>query len=277
MEIYDCGGEVKITGISDFDLSKTFECGQCFRWNADENGAYAGIAYGSAARVRRDGDNVCISGSVHEFNDLWRSYFDLDRDYAQIRKQLVISPFMKCASEFGAGIRILRQEPWEALCSFILSQNNNIPRIKKNIEVLCRDFGNSVAFGGKVFYTFPSAEALCRLTEADLSPLRCGYRARYIIEAAKAVAGGHLNLDALAALPENEARAALMALCGVGSKVADCVLLYGLHMTDSFPVDVWIKRALEEHFPPDFNPGVFSPYAGIAQQYIFHYTRNTKS
>ena len=274
MEIYDRGGEVEIAGASDFDLARVFECGQCFRWDAEQNGEYTGVAKGRAARLRSGGGSVFISGSMSDFEMVWFDYFDLGRDYAEIRRRLCIDGFMEDATAFGAGIRILRQDRWEALCSFIISQCNNIPRIKKITAALCRLFGDELLFEGKTLYTFPSAERLAVLEKEDLAPIRCGYRDEYIIGAARAVASGALDLDALSASTPGSARAALKSLRGVGDKVADCVLLFGLNMMDAFPLDVWMKRAVTERYGAKFDPAVFSPYAGIAQQYIFHYTRS---
>ena len=266
--------EIEITDISDFDLQKTFECGQCFRWNAEENGDYVGVAHGRVARLRSVGESVFISGSIEDFESIWREYFDIDRDYAIIRQKLCIDDFMSSATEFGAGIRLLRQDKWEALCSFIISQNNNIPRIKTIIENLCREFGDIVNFESKHYYSFPSATMLASRNAESLASLRCGYRAEYIIRAAKMVAGGDIDLEALSRSSLGKARKELKILHGVGDKVADCVMLFGLHMLDAFPLDVWMKRAVVQHYGTGFNPDIFSPYAGIAQQYIFHYVRN---
>jgi len=276
MVILDRGGEVEIQGISDFDLERIFECGQCFRWDADEDGSgsYIGVAKGLAARLRKTGNSVFISGTLEDYESVWRDYFDLERDYAAIRKQLCIDDFMKEAIEFGAGIRILRQDRWEALCSFIISQCNNIKRIKNIVSVLCREFGEPIEFEGAIFYTFPSAERISVLSEENLAPLRCGYRAAYIIGAARAVASGEIDLDLLSQSSPTDARNSLKELRGIGNKVADCALLFGLNMLDAFPLDVWMKRAVAEHYGKGFDPNIFSPYAGIAQQYIFHYVRN---
>ena len=274
MRYYDCGGEIEITDIYDFDPVRIFECGQCFRWDANESGVYTGVAFNRAARVRRVGGSIFISGTIEDFEMIWRDYFDLDRDYSEIRKKLCVDDIMKKAAEFGAGIRILRQDKWEALCSFIISQCNNIPRIKKIIAALCRDFGDSFEFEGEIFYTFPSAAKLAALNEDCLASIRCGYRAAYIIGAASAVASGDLDLDALSHGSIENARASLEKLRGVGGKVADCVVLYGLNMLDAFPLDVWMNRAVAEFYGSDFDPGIFSPFAGVAQQYIFYYVRS---
>ena len=273
MHYIDCGGEVEVAGVSDFDLVKIFECGQCFRWYADENGVYTGVAHGRAARIRQYGDSIFISGSVYDFETIWRDYFDLDRDYPNIRQRLCTDEFMQRATEHGEGIRILRQDKWEALCSFILSQCNNIPRIKKIIESLCREFGDRIKFGGEEYYAFPLAEKLAPLNEENLAPLRCGYRAAYVLSAARAVSDGAIDLDALSRGSPGDARASLKKLRGVGDKVADCVVLFGLNILDAFPVDIWMKRAIARNYGQGFDPGIFSPYAGVAQQYIFFYER----
>ena len=174
-----------------------------------------------------------------------------------------------------AGKTILRQEPWEALCSFIISQCNNISRIKGIVERLCSNFGQPVEFEGRTFYSFPSAAELAALPEAALDVLRCGYRAPYISAAAMAVAGGALDLDSLIRCDSSTAKRSLMALPGIGEKVANCVVLFGLYHMEAFPIDVWIRRALREHFPQDFDPACLGDYAGLAQQYIFYYARST--
>jgi len=273
MKIFEHDREIEISNISDFDLIKTFECGQCFRWNADESGAYVGVAFGRIVRLRSFGNSVFISGSIEEFETLWRGYFDLDRDYAEIRQKLCIDDFMRRATAYGEGIRLLRQDKWEALCSFIISQNNNIPRIKSIIDTLCHEFGDVIVFEGEQYYSFPSAKKLAALEADNLKPLRCGYRAEYIIRTAKMVADGTIDLDDLSQGTPDAARTALKKLHGVGDKVADCVMLFGLHMLDAFPLDVWMKRAVVQHYDSKFDPKIFSPYAGIAQQYIFHYSR----
>jgi len=253
----------------DLNPTATFECGQCFRWNADADGIYHGIAFGEAASVspKRDtvercGDGAILRCSEGAYERVWRDYFDVDTDYDAIRRHVSINAHMEQAAQFGAGIRILRQEPWEALCSFIISQCNNIPRIKKIVETLCALFGDEIADGQ---FAFPNAERIALLDEADLAPLRAGYRDRYIINAARAVAFGD-------GMPTTMAE--LLRLDGVGIKVASCVALFGLHDLDAFPIDTWMKKALARHFDASFDPAVFSPWAGVAQQYMFYYERS---
>ena len=165
---------------------------------------------------------------------------------------------------------MLRQEPWEALCSFIISQCNNIPRIKGIVGKLCQKFGREIEDG----FAFPEAEVIAALTPEDLAPIRAGYRAEYIVSAAREVASGALDLEALKKLPTQEARKRLLAVHGVGKKVADCVLLFGLSKTDAFPVDVWIKRVLDNVYPQGFDASVYGDLAGIVQQYLFFYARD---
>ena len=280
--------EVEITGVSDFNLERIFECGQCFRWKADTSGTYTGVAMGKVTKLRRSGigngdrcngneESIFITCSPEDYETVWHSYFDIDCDYEAIRRQLCVDEYMEKATEFGAGIRILRQDKWEALCSFIISQCNNIPRIKKIIEALCRLCGERISFENNEYFTFPSAQTLAGMTVEDLAPIRCGYRADYIINAAGAVASGKLELESLAKSQPEDARSQLKKIKGIGDKVADCAMLFGLHMLDAFPRDVWIKRALAEQYGDTFDPKIFTPHSGVAQQYIFHYARNGTS
>lgn len=262
---------VRLASAGEMDLIKTFECGQCFRWNADADGVYTGVAFGHAARIWREGDGLYLTSDAPA--SLWRDYFDLERDYGAISRAFSGGEYLDACVEYGQGIRILRQEPWEALCSFIISQCNNIKRIKGIVERLCREYGDELSFDGERVYAFPTAARLAALDEADLAPLRSGYRAAYIIAAARAVAEGALDLDALIAADYAEAKSSLLALPGVGEKVANCVVLFGLRHMEAFPIDVWIRRALREHFPRGFDPASLGEYAGLAQQYIFYYAR----
>ena len=255
---------------ANFNLAQTLDCGQAFRWKPDENGVWSGIAYGKKILLCESNGEILINGADNnDIDKIWRGYFDLERNYAEIISALGSNDVLKRAAEYGSGIRILRQEPWEALCSFIISQNNNIPRIKGIIERLCENFGEKHGD----YYSFPSAERLAALTPEELSPIRAGFRAKYIIDAAVKVADGYIDLEALKTAPAEEAQKALMCIKGVGPKVADCAMLYGLGRIEAFPRDVWIKRALTELFSGEL-PQCALPYAGIAQQYIFYYIRN---
>ncbi len=261
--------EYVLASASELSLKKTFECGQCFRWDADANGVYHGIVSGKALTVWEDNGRILCDADGEDI-PFWRTYFDLGVDYNEMSQFFTEPPYLKMCADFGRGIRILRQDPWEALISFIISQCNNIPRIKKIISSLCAYFGEALPCG---LFAFPSASVLAGLSEKDMAPLRCGYRTEYILNASRAVISGELDLHALTRLPSEEAFAQVRRIRGIGDKVANCFMLYGLHQMDRFPIDVWMKRALERHFPNNFNPAVLGPYAGLAQQYIFYYTR----
>lgn len=258
--------------VSDLDLRETLACGQCFRWKELPDGSFEGVVRGRSARVRTKGDSLILDGAEEADRAMWREYFDLDLDYGAVKRELsALHPSLAEAAQYAPGIRILNQEPFEALISFIISQNNNIKRIAGIVERLCEHFGESLE-GTRSRYAFPTAERLAELSPDDLAPIRAGFRHRYIIDAAQKVADGAVDPERLRTLPYDEARAELMRITGVGVKVADCVLLYGLHRMDGFPLDVWMKRAMAVLFP-GLEPRDFGRYAGIAQQYIFHYSR----
>ena len=263
---------VRLASAEELDIVKTFECGQCFRWNADEEGVYTGVAFGYPARIWQENGGVFIRSAAPD--SLWQGYFDLGRDYDEAASCFCTGGWLEQAVCFGRGIRILRQEPWEALCSFIISQCNNIPRIKGIVERLCAFFGEPLRFEGEEFFSFPSAERIAGLSLDDLQPLRCGYRAEYILSAANDVASGRIDLEELASTDWVSAKNALLSMKGIGEKVANCAVLFGLRHMEAFPIDVWIRRALKEHFPPGFEPASLGPCAGLAQQYIFYYERS---
>ena len=263
--------KIKLCDAKSLDIEKTFECGQCFRWNCSEKGIYTGIVGKYLAEVSVENGEVYITSEAP--SELWSDYFDLDTDYAAVSAAFAGDYLRKCV-EYGIGIRILRQDSWEALCSFIISQCNNISRIKGIVERLCEGFGEKIEANGNIYYSFPSAARLAELEPADLAVIRAGYRAEYIINAAKAVASGELDLDTLKVCDYREAIKTLRQIRGIGEKVANCVVLFGLNHMEAFPIDVWMKRALRENFPPDFDPASLGEYAGLAQQYIFYYARS---
>lgn len=259
-----------IENITDFDLAQTLDCGQAFRWKEQPDGSFKGVAHDRFVTFSMEGTSLHIDTTEDSDIELWRNYLDLAMDYGTIKISLSkLHPVLCEAAQFAPGIRILNQKPWEALCSFIISQNNNIPRIKGIIDRLCQLFGEQIDGD---YYTFPSAEKLASLTPEQLAPIRAGFRARYIIDGARRVANGETDLEAIRTMPIEDARKELMKITGVGIKVADCTLLYGLHRLDCFPMDVWMKRAMAVLFP-EMKPTDFGEYGGIAQQYIFHYSR----
>ena len=271
MEIKKDGHNLIVYNQDCINLDYTLDCGQSFRWEKEENVWYA-VVYRKKIRIEQKDKSTLVfyNTTEDEFENLWKNYFDLERDYSAIISRFADDRYLKEASEKYYGIRVLNQEPWEALCSFIISQNNNIPRIKGIIKRLCESFGDDLGDG---FFTFPSAEKLSSLTVDDLSPLRAGFRAKYIIDAAKKVTSGEINFDKILQNDISFGRESLMKICGVGPKVAECCLLYGMKKSDAFPVDVWVKRIMSELYENGL-PECAYPEIGIAQQYLFHWRRN---
>lgn len=254
---------------ANFDIRRTFLCGQCFRWSEGENGDFTGIVRGKSLTLSQNGNEVTLHGTSEQDIPFWEEYFDLGADYAGYIRTLSADPTLKTACAASPGIRILRQEPFETLVSFIISQNNNIPRIAGIISRLCENFGGRIDGG----FAFPTAEQLSGLTPEDLAPLRAGFRARYIVDAVEKVNSGAVDFAEIDRLPLDEARERLKLITGVGDKVADCVLLFAFHKLDAFPKDVWVKRLMAEYYPgglPECTKGI----EGVAQQYLFDYVRN---
>jgi len=261
---------VKANNLS---LRDAFRCGQCFRWKEDGGGTWEGVVRGRVIRIRQDGEFLNIRGVSGEEYDGWlRGYLGLDVDYDRILRILSQDSVLREAIAYSPGIRVLRQDFWETLCTFILSQNNNIPRITSLVERLCAAFGRPLEGG---WHAFPDSGVLAALREEDLSPLRAGYRSAYILDAARRVASGEISGPALAGMTLGEARKTLLGIHGVGPKVAECVLLFGAGRLDAFPLDVWMKRVMRRHYPGGL-PDYALPYAGIAQQYLFHFARTSE-
>lgn len=253
----------------DFDLDETLDCGQAFRWKKIESEydcTYKGFFLNDSLTISKKDDFFILHNtSESDFLEKWVEYFDLNTDYGKLKEIFCRDETMKKACEFAGGIRLLKQDSWETLLSFIISQNNNIPRIKLIIDRLCSHYGH-----------FPSAMELAEETPESIDYLKSGFRAKYIIDASQKVASGEINLDEIKKMPLDAARQKLMTIKGVGKKVSECVLLFGMYRTEAFPIDVWIKRVLENYYPEGF-PEYAKPYGGIAQQYLFHYIRNHAS
>lgn len=271
MECISINNGVKVSGVYDLDLAQTLDCGQSFRWTIQPDGSFNGVAFGKSVNVKLEDTTLYITNStVEDFDNYWYNYFDFGLDYGKIRGEISgIHPILNEAAKYAPGIRILQQEPYEALCTFIISQNNNIKRIKGIVQRLCEFFGEKIA---EDTFAFPTAEKMTSLSADDLAPLRAGFRNRYLIDAAQKVASGEVDLDFCRTANYEDARKELMKITGVGVKVADCTLLFGMHRIEAFPIDVWMKRAMEKLFP-DMTANDFGEFAGIAQQYIFHYSR----
>ena len=252
------------------DFSLTLDCGQSFRWRKNGDGTIHGVAFGRAITIEDKGNTAMLYGTDEkEFNEIWRSYFDIDRDYEKICEKLSSDKYLATATKEYPGIRILRQDSWEALCSFIISQNNNIPRIKGIIDRLCTNLGDDLGNGD---YSFPSPEKILQAGAEGLAPLRAGFRTKYILDAAEKVARGEIDFDKINNSTTEMGAEELKKIKGVGDKVAACTLLYGFGKVDAFPIDVWVKRILAEMYPnglPECTKGV----EGIAQQYLFHWRR----
>ncbi len=258
-----------LTLTDDFDLGLCLDCGQAFRWKQIDNGSWEGVAFAKKLNVSQEGNVITFYDTTPEdFEKIWSNYFDLNRNYKEIIETYT-EENLKTACDTYPGIRILKQDEWEAICSFIISANNNIPRIKGIIERLCENFGEDL--GGA--YSFPEPEKIARLTVEDLAPLRAGFRAKYIIDAAQKIASGEVDIEKIKTLPLADAKAELLKIKGVGEKVAQCALLYGFGRVDAFPIDVWVKRIIEELYPNGL-PKCMEGTQGIAQQYLFHWRRN---
>jgi len=282
--------DIVIHGIKNFSPAQILDCGQCFRWEADKaddpreagNKAYIGIAHGRQLRLRVDGDTLVFTDmNIDEYERIWKDYFDLSRSYSAVLRQFSHDPSLAKATAFSPGLRLMRQDPWETLVTFVLSQNSNIPRIKKMVAALCAHFGEAltshacITMGGwpNLTHAFPTPEALASLSPEALAPIKPGYRAPYIIDAARQVSEGKICLTTLQSQPTQDIKKALMQIHGVGPKVAECVLLFGFGRVETCPMDVWMKRVMSSLYPSGF-PEKLQPTAGIAQQYLFHYARN---
>lgn len=256
-----------------FSLSQTLDCGQAFRF-FEEDGVWQGVVGNRLLKMKQTDGGVCYFDiTAEEFCEKYYDYFTLGFDYAALQHELCADDTLKKAIDFAGGIRLLKQDKWETLCSFIISQNNNIPRIKGIISRLCETFGDKIS--GCDEYTFPTADKIAKLSVDDLAPLRSGFRAKYILDAAKKVSCDEIDFDLLETAPLDDARAELMKIKGVGPKVAECVLLFSCSRFDAFPLDVWMKRVMAVLYPSGL-PECALQYRGIAQQYLFHYSRSIK-
>lgn len=279
----------KLRNVKSFELRDIFECGQCFRWNKQEDGSYTGVFKNNVLNVKKNKDEIIFEGICeNDIQQTVENYFDLNRNYEKIKEQLSrIDQNMKMSIEYGNGIRILNQDLWETIISFIISANNNIPRIKGIIERLSQKYGTKISFENKDYYLFPTANQLKDVTVAELRALGLGFRDIRLYETTQMVLNNEVDLDSLHKLDTKSAREILLTLSGVGPKVADCILLFStLKRFDIFPIDVWVRRVMNELYikNPDENKvskklineiafEKFGDLAGIAQQYLFYWKR----
>lgn len=267
------------------DMKKIAESGQIFRFNVYDD-EYSLVAGDKLLFIKEDDDGYILSCSKSEFEEFWTDYFDLRLDYSDFEKNIPADDlFLTNAAEYSYGIRILNQDKWEMLISFIISQRKSIPAIKSSIEKLARTYGKKIDMQvpdfiknidkNSEFFAFPTPKALADASIDDLNACSLGYRSPYIEASAKAVYRGDIDLEDLSKLDDNELLAALMSLKGVGIKVANCVALFGYHRIAAFPIDVWIKRMIDEHYDGEFPLKLYDGYAGVIQQYIFYYGRES--
>jgi N-glycosylase/DNA lyase len=273
-----------------FDLKQTFECGQCFRWKKEENGSYTGVLNVGVVNVQKCNEDIIFLGFIDDdvdFEAFCECYFDLKEDYEYIQKQLLKNNdlVMKKAIAYGNGIRILNQDPWETMISFIISAANNIPRITKTINNISEMFGRRVEtdlIGEKrTYYIFPTPSELSRASMADLRECNLGFRDKFVYNATESINSSKVSLDTIRELDYEVARKELMRLPGIGGKVADCILLFSMQKKEAFPVDTWIKKIMNEEYIEsksakkieEFAKSRFGKFSGIAQQYLFYYKR----
>lgn len=256
-----------------FSLPQICESGQCFRMRQDSGSRFHLVALGQYLELEQRGGTVSLDCTQEAFDALWKDYFDLETDYAQIIAGIDSSDaYLSAAAEHGKGIRILHQDLWETLISFLISQNNNIWRIQNSIRTLCSQYGEKrIAANGKIYYCFPTPEALAGVSLDDLNACGLGYRSKYILQTANSVCRGTLDLEGVKAMDYAAARKELLKLYGVGVKVADCICLFALRQTDAFPRDTHINQVLAAQYPDGFPLERYGKHSGILQQYIFYY------
>lgn len=278
MKYYNEGSNLTVTGLKDFNLTEILECGQCFRFEKLGDLEYKIIALGRALTLHQQGDTLTLTDcTLHEFEEKWIHYFDLKTDYAAIKAEISKDDaIMQAAVNYAGGIRLLNQEPYECLLSFIISQNNNIPRIKGIISSMSSKYGTN----GR----FPTLSELKDVTEEELFALKMGFRNKYIYDAVKRLEKGDVVLDSLFDMDTDSARTELIKIKGVGPKVADCVLLFSLGHRNVFPIDVWVRRVISELYfngreqslktIANFAQNKWGSLAGFAQQYLFYFARS---
>lgn len=279
-----------IKNCKSFKVKDIFECGQCFRWNEEPDGSYTGIFGHNVLNVKEEKDIVITGICNGDIEDICKNYFDLDRNYEEIKETLsLIDDNMKESIKYGEGIRILNQDLWEMIISFIISANNNIPRIKGIIERMSAKYGQEIKFRGTSYYTFPTIDELSQASVKDLKDLGLGFRDRYVYETTKKIKEGKINLENLKQESTNDVRKQLLTLTGVGPKVADCIMLFStLKRFDVFPVDVWVRRVMNDLYIhnedetkvnkkqiQEIARDKFGALEGIAQQYLFYWKRES--
>ena len=281
----------KIKNVNSFELKDIFECGQCFRWNKQEDGSYTGVFKNNVLNVKKEKNDITFQGICEKnIKETVEYYFDLNRDYEKIKEKLAkIDNNMKTSIEYGQGIRILNQDLWETIISFIISANNNIPRIKGIIERLSKKYGNEIEYKEQKYYTFPTPENLKEVTVEEYRKLGLGFRDIRLYETTKMILEKKVDLEKMKNNPNTqEVREELLSLSGVGPKVADCILLFSdLKRFEVFPIDVWVRRVMNDLYIKQEDENKvskrqiekiagekFGDLAGLAQQYLFYWKRD---
>ena len=272
-----------IKDVENFELDHIFECGQCFRWNKQDNGNYIGVVYGKVIELeKKDNDVKIYNINEDEFNKIWCDYFDLKRDYTAIKEKFEKDPLLKRSVNFGHGIRLLQQEPFELTISFIISSNNRIPMIKRAINNLSMKWGKEIEYKGQTYFTFPTEADLERASLEEIQSCGLGFRSKYVKDTVNRVYSGEVNLEFIKSQSDDVCHEELQKLSGIGPKVSDCIMLFSMQKYSAFPVDVWVKRAMQFFYlAPDvslpkiriFARDKFEDLAGFAQQYLFYYAR----
>ena len=288
MKLYEKDNLVILEDVENFDAKAIFTCGQAFRWYEEKNGSFTTVHLGRVLNVLNEDDKVIFKGTnLEEFNEIWIDYFDLNTDYQSIRKSLANNKILANAMEYGKGIRILNQNHFEMLISFIISANNMIPRIRKSIEVISMRYGKFICQDeNRKYYSFPTVDELSKATVEELREFaKVGFRDKRIFDTVNMIKNENIDLDSFENLETDNLREELLRFSGVGNKVADCIMLCSYKRGEVFPVDVWIKRVMEELFIKEETPvkkiskeadRIFGKYAGYAQQYLFYYGREEK-
>ena len=293
---------IVIEGVKNFKLKQTFECGQCFRFHKISDTNYITVAFERVIELEEDGDNIIIYNSNEDdVKNIWIKYFDLERDYSAIKEELAKDDLLKKSVEFGPGIRILNQDPFEILISFIVSARNSIPSIMKTINKISAKWGRKIEYKGEIYYAFPTVEQIKDASLEEIQETGASFRSKYIIDtignvykSMKAAENGSkeekeeykkYDLDYIKSLSDDDCHKALQEFKGVGAKVADCIMLFSMEKYSAFPVDVWVKRAMIYFYGAEdaslnkiriFARNKFGKLSGFAQQYLFYYARENK-
>jgi len=282
--------KVILEGVINFNIKQVVECGQCFRWEKANELDYIGVAHGKIIEVIQEEDKVTfLNTNEEDFKNIWFDYFDLGRDYSKIKKNLAKDEILRKSVEYGYGIRILNQEHFEILISFIISARNSIPVIMRTIKKISEKWGKAIEYKGSTYYTFPTVEEFKDATLEEIKEIGGSFRSKYILDTINNVYNSeknpHHNLKEIACLDDDNCHLQLQNFKGVGAKVADCIMLFSMEKYSAFPVDVWVKRAMihfynaEEGSLPKiriFARDKFGNLSGFAQQYLFYYARENK-